>query len=415
MLFYRLVATIAAPVIGVILLLRIARGDETWRDLAERFGVGPGHFGAIWMHGASNGELTSAKHLARALRAGFPRRCLVITCNTISGRDMVRGWWIEGVEARLAPLDLRWVLARFRARWRPVAEIALENELWPNRFVSARAPLVIIAARMSGRSAGRWAWAKLLTRRIFRVVARLYPQDPASGARFLKLGLPQDRLGPVVSLKSGISHMAPEDADLAPFRPVFDRPNTILAASTHEGEEALVLEAFLAARKTRPALRLILAPRHPRRSAEVQEMIEAAGLPHAVRSDTAKPETDCAIYLADTLGEMPLWYALAGVTIVGGSFGNRGGHTPFEPAQAGSALIHGPDVANFAESYAVLDNEDAAIAVRSVAELTQALTAFSDPQRQREMADRAHAALARLDDGADTIPEIISDLHSRIG
>ena len=139
MLTYRLLLTILAPFLTLLAVLRLLRGRESLRDLTERLGGGRGQAsqGVIWLHGASNGELTSATALVRALLAAFPKRALLITCNTPSARRLVQSWDLPRVHARLAPVDLRWVLARFRARWHPAALIVLENELWPNRIATA--------------------------------------------------------------------------------------------------------------------------------------------------------------------------------------------------------------------------------------------------------------------------------------
>ncbi len=126
---YRLFATLAAPVLAVIGLWRVLRGRESWGDLAERLGAGTGCAGALWVHGASNGELASAKRLIEAIHTAFPDRPLLVTCNTGTAREMVRGSGLPRVTVRLAPVDLRWALARFRAKWRPAVLIVLENEI----------------------------------------------------------------------------------------------------------------------------------------------------------------------------------------------------------------------------------------------------------------------------------------------
>ena len=415
MFLYRLIAPLAAPILLAMGVWRILRGRESWGDLSQRLGAGTGQKGALWLHGASNGELTSARRLIEALQEAFPDRPLLITSNTVTARDMVRGWGLEGVSARLAPVDLTWVLARFRARWKPTAMIVLENEIWPNRIVTSQAPVFVVAARMSENSAGTWRKFSSLAQKVLPRIEYLYPQDAASGARFARLGLPADRLGTVTQLKSGVSQSPPDLATLQAFQSVFARVDTILAASTHEGDEALVLRAFRAARQTRPNLRLILAPRHTRRSAEIQALIAETGLRFAVRSQTPAPAQGCVIYLANTLGEMPLWYATAGVTIIGGTFSARGGHTPFEPAQFGSALIHGPDVANFAESYGALSENKAAKCVTNADDLAIAIMELADQSDQQAMAKRASEVLAKLDDSAAVIARIIADLTQRIG
>jgi 3-deoxy-D-manno-octulosonic-acid transferase len=174
----------------------------------------------------------------------------------------------------------------------------------------------------------------------------------------------------------------------------FPRAATLLAASTHEGEEAVVLDAFARARAQRPDLRLILAPRHPRRRDAVEAAIRAAGLAFATRSRGAEPAADIPVYLADTLGEMDRWYAGAGMTFVGGSLVPLGGHTPFEPAAHGSAILTGPHVANAAPAYAALLAEGGALAVTDAESLARAILRLADPAVREAQAEAAARALA---------------------
>ena len=181
-----------------------------------------------------------------------------------------------------------------------------------------------------------------------------------------------------------------------PFTPPHPRARILLAASTHEGEETLILRAFTQARAQFDLL--ILAPRHPRRSAEVAAAIRAEGLPFAIRSAGEVPGPETAVYLADTLGEMPGWYAMAGATVIGGTFGPAGGHTPYEPAAQGSAILHGPGVANFTEAFAALDAAQAALPV--TAETLGAQLAGLTAERQADLAAHASAVLTPVDDAA---------------
>jgi len=409
MFLYRLCATLIAPVVAVIFLLRCLRGRETLSDLHERLGGSAGTPGAVWLHGASNGELTSARPLIEAMLSAFPDHALVVTANTTTGRDLVAGWGLGRVHPRLAPLDYRWALARFRARWRPKAMVFLENELWPNRLMTARAPVLCVAARMSARSAARWGRLGGLTRRLLGRIDWLAPQDQGSAARFVALGVDKTRLGPVISLKPAVSLPQPPATELADLARIFSRPDTVLAASTHAGEDAVVLHGFATARAANPALKLILAPRHPRRAEEIATLVRQSGLNLTIRSGGAAPGPKTAVYLADTLGEMALWYRLAGVTFVGGSLVNKGGHTPFEPAQAGSAILHGPHVANFQDPYHRLDAADAAVCVTDSVTFADTLALLSGTRPQTAMAQLARQVLAQTD--GEAVQQVTGELH----
>lgn len=388
---YRLAIGLIAPFILCALVLRVLRGRESWSDLSERLGGGEGTAPAIWLHGASNGELASARVLVETLGADLPDYPLVITANTVTGRALVRGWDLPGVSARLAPIDLRWALARFRARYAPFALVVMESELWPNRLLTQAGPAVVVGARLSKRSSRRWGSFGRLARDVLHRLTWVAPQDAASGERLLALGLPPDRLGPVANLKSGLPPSPPDSDTLRDLHVHFPRNETWLAASTHEGEEEVILRAHSKARTRRPDLRLILAPRHPNRADAIERMVRDFGLHCARRSRGDTPGKD--VYLADTLGEMPLWYSLAAVTFVGGSLAMRGGHTPFEPVAFGSAILHGPDVANFTEAYARLHAAGSAIETGDADALAEALMTLGDANGAAAMADRARNAL----------------------
>ena len=381
------------PILALHAGLHRLRGRIGAGGVAERFGRGAGGEGAIWFHGASNGELTSARRVIEGLRHARPDLPIVVTSNSWTARAMVAGWAMPGVSARLAPFDTPGAVAAFRKRWQPGALIFVENELWPERIAQMEGPVVCLGARMSAGSARNWSRiAPGLMAAMLGRIALLSAQDAASEARFLALGLPAARLGPRLMLKAGL---APPLAAL-PFTPPYPRARILLAASTHEGEEAVVLRAFAQARAQFDLL--ILAPRHPRRTAEVAAAIRAEGLPFATRSAGEVPGPETAVYLADTLGEMPGWYAMAGATVIGGTFGPAGGHTPYEPAAQGSAILHGPGVANFTEAFAALALVQAAQPV--TADTLGAILAGLTAERQADLAVRASDVLAPADDTA---------------
>lgn len=375
---------------GLALRLRAALapwpGAERVRPPVPPEGAGP----LVWLHAASNGELAAARPVIASLISARPGLRLLVTANSLSGRDLARGWGLPGAAVRLAPHDDTATVTRFLHAARPAALVVIENELWPNRLRLAAAqgiPVFCLAARISERSARTWHRFPGLARAVIGAIAWLAPQDAHSRERFRALGLPDDRIGPDMVLKS-----AARATDAAPLP--FPRASTLLAASTHAGEEEIVLAAFAKARAARPDLRLILAPRHPRRRAEVEAAIRAAGLAFATRSAGAEPDPALPVYLADTLGEMDRWYAGAGMTFVGGSLVDRGGHTPFEPAAHGSAILTGPHVANAGPAYAALLAAGGAVRVTGVDDLAAAILRLAEPQAQRQQAAAATRALS---------------------
>lgn len=397
-MLYQILMALALP---AFLLHALWRGG--WTALRQRLGLGPKPDSTprLWLHGASLGEVTSARWVIDALLAERPGMHILVTTNSMSGRAMVAGWGLTGVDSALAPLDAGGAAGRLLDRVLPQALVIIENELWPARIAAARrrgVPVLVIGARMSERSARRWRlWPGLIGTTLARI-DWLSAQDDVSAMRFAALGLPLRARGPTLALKS----LAAPEVRPAPFARPVERASCLLAASTHEGEEKLVLAAFTAARAKGGPQFLILAPRHPRRGDAIAKEIGQTGLAFVRWSKAEVPGAETAVLLADTLGEMPHWYAMSGTCIIGGTFAPKGGHTPFDPAHFGCAMIHGPSVTNFAAQFAALDQGGGAIALSSAKDLTEALQGLSAPGQAR-LAAAANACLARFSDGASEV------------
>ena len=368
-----------APVLCVLFAIRWLRGKETRIGLSERFALGRETANAdnvIWVHGASLGELTAARPLLDEILSRSSNLEIVVTMNSYTARNMVRGWGNDRIHARMAPLDYRVILRRFYARWTPKALVVLENELWPNRLSvcqSKAIPVLIAGGRISAQAISMWSRFPGLSKSITSAVSCLAPIDEIAAERFRKLGVAPSRIGPNLLLKATVELPCPEQAEYAELYRHFNHAKTILAASTHHGEDGLILRAFLAARQVHPDLRLILAPRHPERASEISEMLINQSLPFKRRSASEPMEKDTVVLLADTLGEMALWYSLARVTLVGGTWVDKGGHTPFEPAQFGSAIVHGPSTHNHARAFTALDSKGGAVLAIDEQEVARAL------------------------------------------
>ncbi|MDQ1900142.1 glycosyltransferase N-terminal domain-containing protein [Paracoccus sp. WLY502] len=374
-----------------------AGGSDTLRQRLALEALGPAD---IWFHGASVGELTSARPVVEALAQTHR---VLVTANSVTGRDMAAGW---GMEARLAPFDLPGALSRFLAQVAPRLQVTVESEFWPLRS-QALADLgiaqAVIGARLSQRSASRWAHLPGLIGQVLGRLAALSAQDADSEARLRSLGLPDAAVLPRLDLKL----LTP--AGIAPSEPSAARDRILLAASTHEGEEADVLDAWQQARQGVPGLQLILAIRHPQRGDEVAGLLRHRGIAFQRRSDGGSGGD---VLLADTLGEMDRWYAAAGLCFVGGSLTDRGGHTPWEPAAHGCAILHGPHVGNFRDAYAVLDQAGAAVGVDAASLSDQVIRLAADPAQARRMGGAARQV---LDDRAGDPAALIARLRELAG
>lgn len=386
-----------------ILLSIFAAAVLTKGHVAARLGRGPASPGPhVWFHGASNGELNSARPILVSLVHERPDLNWLVTCNTQTARDMVHGWELPRVSARLAPVDLAWVTKSMMRRWNIQAHISLESEIWPHRILTCAGPTVMLGARMSASTARSWGKLGDLPRRVLAKVSFVSAQDEESLQRLQNLGLPQSAVGPVADLKSLYQKpTAPLPPELSQ---AFDRRKTWLAASTHEGEEAIVLEAHKQALEQDPELRLILAPRHPRRAKEIAAHIEQYGLSYSQRSKDQAATAQ--VYLADTMGEMAFWYQLAGRVFIAGSLTDRGGHTPYEPAAFGAALIHGPDMHNFGVSAQRLAAAQAAVQIETADALCAALVGLQTEELQTAAGQAAQQAL-RCDTDAKALCTLI--------
>lgn len=373
MLVYRILLSLILPIL-------VWRAGATWRARWR----GPAVDGyRIWLHAASVGELTSVHPVIKAAQD----EPMLVTCNTTTGLALVKGWNLPHVQAALAPFDRAAPARRIMRNCR--ALIVVENELWPNRICGAHAasrPVVLLSARMSNSSARLWARWPRLTLRLLGPVRRAIPQDSMSAANLTALGVPPKAMSAPATLKAAY-HPTTTTPD-----PAFDPAQTLLAASTHAGEEDIILSAFHIAHAKNPDLRLIIAPRHPDRADQILSLLAAQDLPFS-RQSRAEPPT-APIHLADTLGQMDRWYASAGICFVGGSLSDAGGHTPFEPTAHNLPILHGPHTRNFAEHYAALDAAGGALCVTDAATLA---SGWLTHLNSADMARRAKATLTTPD------------------
>lgn len=379
---YRGATSLAGPLVRRWLARRARRGKEDPARIAERFGnasVARPEGRLIWLHAASVGEAVSAMPLIGALREAGT--CL-LTTGTVTAARRAGELLPEGCIHQYVPVDTGEAVGRFLDHWRPDLAVWIESEIWP-RLVSDTAargvPMALVNARLSQRSFRGWRQVPAMARDLFGAFRLIVAQDRATVERLAALGAGAEE---GANLKALVPPPACDEAELAGLRATLGSRPRWLAASTHPGEEEIAADA-----SPEGAL-LILAPRHPERGDAVAEMLARRGLGVTRRSRGEAPGGD--IHLADTLGEMGLWYRLAPVAFVGGSLVEMGGHTPFEPAALGAAILHGPHLANFAPAYAALAAAGGAREVRDAADLRAAVAALlEDGDARARMAGAA--------------------------
>lgn len=363
---WRLGGRLAAPLIPLWLAGRARRGKEFPARLAERHGQAglPRPAGALlWLHAASVGESLSALPLLAALRAARPWLSVVVTTGTVTSArllaarlggpaavpdrsgEMPASPWLAH---QVAPLDVVPWTGRFLAHWRPDAAVFVESELWPAMLGEIRArriPAALVNARLSARSAARWGRARGVAAEVLGTFGVILAQTEGDAARLSALA------GRAVPCPGNLKHVAPplpaDAEELARLAALLGARPAWVAASTHPGEEEQVLAAHRLALAAVPDLLLILAPRHPERGAAVAAVAEASGFAASRRSLGAAPAGP--VWIADTLGELGLWYRLARGAYLGGSLVPHGGQNPLEPARLGRPVAFGPHTANFAE------------------------------------------------------------------
>ncbi|MCV3272503.1 3-deoxy-D-manno-octulosonic acid transferase [Roseobacter sinensis] len=343
----------------------------------------------IWFHAASVGESLSVLALIAKMGEVLPRAQFLITSGTPTSAKLVAERIPPRTVHQFAPLDARGPLSRFLHHWRPDAAIFVESELWPRMLrmtYERETPMALVNARLSAKSRAAWARQPALAAYVLDVFVLILTQNDEMAQAMVDMHAPADRVARGTNLKALSAPLPTDPAVLAQIRAALKGRRLWVAASTHPGEEEIVLAAHARLRASHPDLALVLVPRHPNRSAEVAALIAAAGLSFATRSKDELPRDDEAVYLADTLGELGNWYALTDVVFLGGSLRPIGGHNPFEVVQAGAAVISGPHVASFAETYDNMRAKGAAGFVEDAAGLAKAVADFYDKPAARRAA-----------------------------
>lgn len=396
---------------------RLAEGKEHPKRIDERRGVssvarpdGP----LIWFHAASVGESLSLLELIRRLLDGNPTLNCLITTGTVTSADILTARMPDRCLHQFVPLDMRSYVRKFLGHWKPDLAIWTESELWPNLILETRSagvPILMLNARLSDRSAKRWRWASGAAKSLLSAFDLVQAQDAQTADALVRLGLPAQRLEITGSLKEGTPPLECDEKERARLTRTMQDRVIWCAASTHEGEEMPIIAAHAQVSRSMPRLLLVLVPRHPDRGDDIARMLREAGLSHVRRSAGQDPDSDTKVLLADTLGEMGLWYRLAPVSFVGGSLVDVGGHNPFEPAGLGSAILHGPFVANFRDIYARLDAAGGARQVGTPDDLTRTLGEVIRPDVSAPM---ALAAWEICSDGADVTEKALDAVENHL-
>jgi 3-deoxy-D-manno-octulosonic-acid transferase len=374
---------------------RLLMGKEDPERLEERLGISLAERptgNLIWFHAASVGESLSLVELIKRISSSQPDYNFLITTGTITSAKLILSRLPSNAVHQYIPVDTPKAVEKFLDRWRPSLAIWTESEFWPNliSFTSARdIPMILINARISEKSYRRWRFFKKSLKNLIEKFNYSLIQDQKTVKYFSKIGISSNNFELTGTLKEGsaaLPHSETEQVEIS--KQILNRP-VWLAASTHEGEEKLIAAAHRHASKASQGLLLIIVPRHPERGLEIASILTKENFKICLRSKKDKISSDTQIYIADTLGELGLWYRIAPVSFVGGSFVPIGGHNPFEPAALGSAILHGPYVENFKEIYNRLNVAGAAVKIEEASELGVKLIETLTPENAAKLAQSA--------------------------
>lgn len=395
---YRAIGSVGAPLIRRQLYRRLASGKEHPTRIGERFGRSdrarpPGCL--AWVHAASIGEAQSALPLVGRIIAERPDMSILMTTGTTTSAALMARRLPAAVIHQFAPVDEPASVSRFLAHWRPQVALIMESEIWPNLLTqteAAGAKLALVNARISPASFRRWRRVGPLARRLFRVFSCALAQSPEDLERLAALGAHRPRCPGNLKFAS-----PPPEADpdiLAALRDDLAGRRLWLAASTHPGEEEIVAEANRRLSERSGAHLAIIAPRHPSRGAQVAAALGQLGHRTSLRSRVDAVDRETAIYVADTVGEMGLWYRLADVVFIGGSLVRHGGQNPLEPAKLDCAIVSGPAVSNFQRIAGEMRAAGALVLVESAQELAREVGRLLDDDRRRARMTAAARAYA---------------------
>lgn len=375
--------------------------------LLERFGFYRTPVtGVIWLHAVSMGETIAALPLIRAIQAAYPQFPLLITSMTLTGSTYVKSVFGETVHQAFLCYDYPGAAHRFLKAYRPVMGIVMETEIWPNLFMACEqqgVPLCLLNARLSEKSAAGYARFSAFTKSTLRKIQWIAASAEEDAKRFIKLGADVNRVSVSGNIKYDLvisDHLLREAAN---WRDANARDRFVwVAASTHEGEETIILAAHEILRKEYPTALLILVPRHPERFDSVYAMAKA-GFATKRRSQISTCAEETAVYLGDTMGELMFFYAVSDVSFVGGSLIPRGGHNILEAAALAKPVLSGPHVFNFETIVADFKAARAITIVNTQEALAAALIQFAkDPslcekqgKRGCEVVSKKRGALGR--------------------
>jgi 3-deoxy-D-manno-octulosonic-acid transferase len=414
---YRSATAVFSPAAKLMLRDRAARGKEDLERLPERLGVASRkrpQGTLIWIHGASVGETLAALPLLSALLT--PGRHALVTSGTVTSAKLMAERLPPGAIHQFAPIDTPVATRNFLDHWRPDVGLFVDSDLWPNLLMSAaqrKIPLALVNARMSARSADGWRRVPQTAQALLSVFEAILAIDPEVAQRFSSLGARDVRV--TGSLKADAPALPADAKKLEALQAAIGARPILLASSTHAGEDETLLPAHDTLRRDHPDLLTIVVPRHPDRGGEIAMLCGTR--PAARRAAGTLPSQATAIYIADTMGELGLFYRLARIAFMGGSLIAHGGQNPLEPARLACAVMAGPHTENFTAAYDAIFTAQAGGRVLTSGDMAAlADRVLRDADFARKMIEGAAAGAAKLGGAVGITKAFVEDLlvaHAR--
>ena len=410
---YRFLIWVGLPAIEILLRQRINRGREDPDRCRERKGIASkarpeGEL--IWIHAASVGEANSCLRVIEALLDQNANRTVLLTTGTVTSAKMLENRLPAQAIHQYYPVDRGSWVSRFLDHWKPDVAVWVESELWPNMILQAarrKIPLALINGRMSRKSEQNWSYAGGAIGELLNCFDVCLAQTPGDADCFNRLGARNSVC--VGNLKYSAVPPTPTEAEISAVEQAVSGRPVWLAASTHPGDEDLVLEVHRELAQVHPDILTMIALRHPNRLEEVVGAPANQDLTFDWRSRDHVPAPETSVFVVDTVGEMGLFYHLIPIVLVCGSFSDRGGHNPIEPAMLGCAILHGPDMRNFTTVVEDLVKAEAAIQVDSAGNVADTVSKLlSDPARVQALASAAQLVADENNGVIDRVMERIN-------
>lgn len=411
---YSWILRLALPLVLLRLYARSLKSPEYRRRIGERLALGrPAPRADVWIHAVSVGEVQAAELLIRRLRVRDSAIQVLVTTTTPTGAARVRELFADQVAHRYTPFDLPGVLGRFLGQVRPSLVVVIETEIWPNMLAACERqgiPVVLANARLSARSARGYARLAALTRATLRRFACIAAQTQEDAERLVALGADAGRVRVTGSVKFDLRQPASQRETAETLRRAWGIQRPVwVAASTHEGEEALLLRAHRRIRERMPTALLALVPRHPERFDRVAALIARQGFSMARRS-RYEPCAEAAVLLGDTMGELPAFLAAGDAAFIGGSLVPTGGHNLLEAAAAGAPVAVGPHTFNFARITEMMIEEGAAVRVADAGELAERMLHWlGDAALRAQVGEQGRAVVERNRGALDRLMAALDD------